>query len=355
MKKIFNAILIAFVMMLLFTPTPNISSAEQLSSAKAMCVIDCQTNRKLYSDNENIKLPMASTTKIVTALTVLQNCTELDKEFEVNNRAVGIEGTSIYLKYGEKMTVRELLYGMMLPSGNDAATALAYHVSNDMQDFCDLMQQTANKCGAYNSSFANPHGLDAPNHYTTAYDLALITKEALNNPTFKEIVTTKNTRIKGSVVGEYRYLKNKNKLLNTLEGCIGVKTGFTNKAGRCLVSACDRDGFKTVCVVLNDGPMFEDSEKLLNMAYDNYSQYTILPMYKIVRELSVENGLKPSVKTYTKKQIKYTLTNDEYERLEYRYDLPNCLNAPLEQDQIVGKVEIYLDNHLLFSEKSILW
>lgn len=332
--------------------TKNKVIAEELnSSAKAMCVIETSTSRKLYNKNDTQKLPMASTTKIVTALTVLNNCTNLDKEFVIDNRAVGIPGTSIYLKYGEVMTVRELLYGMMLPSGNDAATALALHISNDIPSFCKLMQKTAEICGAYNSSFDNPHGLDSNSHYTTAYDLALITAKALQNEVFKEVVTTKSTRIRGATEGTYRYLKNKNKLLNTLDGCIGVKTGYTGKAGRCLVSACERDNFKTVCVVLNCGPMFEESEQLLNNSYNNYKMYTIQPCYKTIRKIPVVDGRQEWVKTFTQKGFEYPLTKEEISRLEYRYDLPRIINAPVSKGEIVGKLEIYLDNYLLFSEK----
>ena len=356
MKKTFKVIgmllVICFLVctfVLKFSKNKCIISAD--SHFKAMCVIECDSARKLYKKDETLKLPMASTTKIVTALTVLNNCSDLDREFEVDNRAIGIPGTSIYLKQGEIMTVRELLYGMMLPSGNDAAMALAYHISADIPSFCKLMKQTVEKCGAYNSSFDNPHGLDSISHYTTAYDLALITAKALENETFKEIVTTKATRIRGSSEGTYRYLKNKNRLLNTLNGCIGVKTGFTNDAGRCLVSACERDGFRTVCVVLNCGPMFEESESYLNMAYKEYEKVTLLPSYKIIRQISVEQGKKDFVKTFSKKAFIYPLTKDELSRIIIKYNLPNSLNAPVLKDEIIGNVEIYLDNCLLFSEK----
>lgn len=355
MKKINKFVLVllivAFVSCLSFCSIGNNCNLKAETSAKAMCVIATQSGRKLYSKNENQKLPMASTTKIVTALTVLENCKDLDKEFVVDPRAVGIPGTSIYLKKDEVMTVRELLYGMMLPSGNDSATALAYHIGKDMPTFCKLMQKTAQKCGAFNSNFENPHGLDSPNHYTTAHDLALITAKSLENETFLEIVTTKSTRIRGSSEGTYRYLKNKNKLLNTLDGCIGVKTGFTNNAGRCLVSACERDNFRTVCVVLNCGPMFEDSAEYLNRAYNEYQNVTLLPNYKIIRKVQVNNGKKPFVKTFTKHSFVYPLTKDELDRIIIKYDMPNSIDAPVIKESVIGNVEIYLDNHLLFSEK----
>lgn len=356
MKKIFKKLTIPIVVLILLcTVIFGLKSGKKEISAdssfKAMCVIECNSSRRLYSKGETMKLPMASTTKIVTALTVLENCKDLDKEFKIDNRAVGITGTSIYLKNDEVMTARELLYGMMLPSGNDAATALAYHISNDIPTFCKLMKSTAEKCGAYNSSFDNPHGLDSSSHYTTAYDLALITAKALDNDIFKEIVTTKSTRIRGATTGTYRYLRNKNKLLSTLDGCIGVKTGFTNYAGRCLVSACERNGFRTVCVVLNCGPMFEESEKYLNMAYKEYNKVTLLPSYKIIRRISVQNGKKNYVKTFSKKSFEYPLTEKELSRIVYKYNLPNCIQAPVLKDDVVGNLEIYLDNCLLFSEK----
>ena len=349
-KRVISIIILAMLVLLSFSNN-KVSYGESGCCAKAMIVLDTNSGRVLAGKNYDERLPIASTTKIVTALTVLYNCKNLDKEIEIDKRAVGVPGTSIYLKEGEKLTIKELLYGMMLPSGNDSATALAYYIGGSIEKFCNLMNKTAILCGANNSSFENPHGLDSDNHYTTAYDLAKITAKALENDIFKEIVTTKSTRIKGSSVGAYRYLKNKNKLLNTLDGCLGVKTGFTNKAGRCLVSACERAGFRTVCVVLNCGPMFEESEKLFNYVYGNYSYTELLGEYKIIRNVDVNDGKSESVKVFTKRGFSYPLLPDEEKMLEYRYLLPNSIDAPVKKDEIVGDLEIYLNNHLLFSEK----
>lgn len=350
-----TAIIFSFVSVNSFFCTKNIASAENIANAqitaKSMVLIEANTGRVLYGKNCEEKRTMASTTKIVTALTVLNNCNNIHKEIKIHDKAVGISGTSIYLKKGESLTVEELLYGLMLPSGNDAATALAYYVGGDIPTFCKMMQETAKQCGAENSSFANPHGLDEDGHYTTALDLAKITAKALENETFYKIVTTKSTRIKGSAEGTYRYLKNKNKLLNTLNGCIGVKTGFTDDAGRCLVSACERNGLRTICVVLKCGPMFEESADIFEKAYQEYSYVELLPEYKIIRSLQVESGKKEYVKVYTKRGFKYPLTLDEAKRMEYRYNLPNSLKAPIKQEECVGDLEIYLDNHLLFFEK----
>lgn len=352
-----NNIIFTITLILIAALTTFLMSIQQKTfaefgntSAKCMVIIEADTGRVLYGKDYNNRVPMASTTKIVTALTVLENCDNINKEILVDDRAVGIPGTSIYLKKGERLTIKELLYGMMLPSGNDAATALAYSVGGDITTFSNMMLKTALNAGAINSSFANPHGLDEDNHYTTAYDLAKITAKALENEIFKEIVTTKSTRIKGSKEGTYRYLKNKNKLLNTLNGCIGVKTGFTNKAGRCLVSACERD-YRTVCVVLNCGPMFEDSTRLFEEAYSKYSKVNILPSYKILRRIPVVEGKHQDVKLFTRRGFSYPLTESEKNGLEFKYVLPNSLIAPIKKDDCVGELRIYLDNHLLFSEK----
>ena len=352
MKKMIKIVyFICVVAIFCFSLPFEIANAESLTTAASMVVIDANSGRVLYGKNYNEKRPMASTTKIVTALTVLENCNDLNHEIEVDDRAVGIEGTSIYLKHGEKLSINELLYGMMLPSGNDAATALAYEIGKSIPEFCNMMTKTAQSVGAVSSCFANPHGLDDKNHYTTALDLALITAKALKNEAFKEIVTTKSTRIKGSSVGTYRYLKNKNKLLNTLNGCIGVKTGYTSKAGRCLVSACERDGMQLVCVVLNCGPMFEESGELFEKAFGEYKMVELLSSYKIIRSLQVTDGKQDFVKVYSKRGFCYPLTNIEEQNIEYEYILPNSLEAPIEKDEQIGEIKIYLDKHLLFSEK----
>ncbi len=324
-------------------------SIEYHSSAKACVVLDSGSGRIFYQRNSDTRLALASTTKIVTAITAIENCSDLDTKFKVDDRAIGIYGTSIYLQRGEELSTRELLYGLMLRSGNDAATAIAYHVGGSVEKFCEMMNATAKKAGAINSNFCNPHGLDDPNHYTTAMDLAKITAYALENPTFSEIVKTKSTKIAG--VDNERYLVNKNKLLNNLKGCIGVKTGFTDDAGRCLVSACERDNFKVVCVVLNCGPMFEESADMLEAVYNKYQNVEVLEPYHYVRSIPVENGEENSAELYSKKGFSYPLSSQEYEKISVVYDLPESLCAPVDSEKAVGKVKVYYDKHLIFSEE----
>ncbi len=327
------------------------TSAENLyTSAVGGCVIEAESGRVLFEKNKDKKVPMASTTKIMTAITAIENCENLDEKFEISPKAVGVEGTSLYLRKGDVYSTRDLLYALMLISGNDASVAIAERVAGSTSEFVTLMNELAKKIGANSTHFANTHGLDADGHYTTAYDLAKITAYALNNDTFREIVSTKNTKITNGN-GENRYLKNKNKLLFTLDGCIGVKTGFTNDAGRCLVSAVERNGMRLVCVVLNCGPMFEESATLLNECANRFKKVDITSLYNYNNEVEVLDGREKLAKLYTKEKFFYPLTDKEVESLEIVYTLPKLIEAPLSKDSEVGKIEVFLNKDLLFSEK----
>lgn len=318
------------------------------SSAKAMCVLDKDTNRILYSKNEHKQLPMASTTKVVTLITVLENCNDLNQVITVNDNAVGVEGTSIYLRKGEQIAVLDLLYGLMLRSGNDSATALAYHVGGSVEGFAELMNKLAKKVGANNSHFVNPHGLDNQNHYTTAYDLALITSYALNNDTFKQIVSTKTHVIDATNMSDKRYLTNKNKLLSSLDGCCGVKTGFTSKAGRCLVSATERDNHTSVCVVLNCGPMFEESAELLEQSFVDYCQVKLVDKNKQIYNEYVTDNQSGRLYLFAEDDYYYPLKQGEEQKIKLKYTV-SLDNA--KQGAVVGKIDIFLDNQLLNSVK----
>ncbi|MFQ6752218.1 MAG: D-alanyl-D-alanine carboxypeptidase family protein [Clostridia bacterium] len=319
-------------------------SAANLSSAKGMCVIEKDSKRVIYSKNMNDKMPMASTTKIMTTITVLQHCDDLDEIIKVDDSAIGVEGTSIYLREEEMISVRDLLYGLMLRSGNDAATALACYIGGDVAGFAKMMNELANKIGATNSNFMNPHGLHHDNHYTTAYDLALISAYALNNPIFKEIVSTKSHIIEETNVSDKRYLTNKNKLLSSLEGCCGVKTGFTKKAGRCLVSSCERDDTTYVCVVLNCGPMFEESRDLLNNCFINYKNTKIIDKNReIYNEYFIDEN-SGKLYLYTNEDFYYPLKNQEYEKIKIKYNI-TLNDAKIGEN--VGEIQIFFENDLI--------
>ncbi|HJD05800.1 MAG TPA: D-alanyl-D-alanine carboxypeptidase [Candidatus Onthoplasma faecipullorum] len=343
----FTLVLISLIVLCVGVFVPIVSQsmpAYASSSAKGMCVIEKDTGRVLYSKNMNEKLPMASTTKIMTLITVLQNCDDLDQYIQVDDLAVGVEGTSIYLRKNETIKVRDLLYGLMLRSGNDAATALACHVGGSVKGFCKLMNELATKIGAKNSHFNNPHGLDDPEHYTTAYDLALITAYALNNTIFKEVVSTKNHVIPETNMSDIRYLTNKNKLLSRLDGCVGVKTGFTSKAGRCLVSACERDNMTTVCVVLNCGPMFEESESLLNASFNEYNHTLLVDKNKEIPNKVIENTEGERLYIYPENDFYYPLKENEKDKVEVKY---NIEKSTAEDGEVVGNIEIFYDNQLI--------
>ncbi len=343
-KKILVFLLLVSACCINLVPRQIASANAVSSSASGMCVIDSASKRILYEHNKDKKLEMASTTKVVTAITVLDNCKNLEEKIKVDNKAIGIEGTSIYLRKDEVISVKDLLYGLMLRSGNDAATALAIHVGGSVDGFADLMNKTAKKVGAKNSNFKNPHGLHHAEHYTTAYDLAIITAYALNNPLFEQIVSTKHYTISATNASEKRYLTNKNKLLSTLEGCCGVKTGYTKNAGRCLVSACNRKDFKAVCVVLNCGPMFEESAQLLNSAYNEYNYAKIIDKNKEIYNEYMIDETNGKLYLYTNEDFYYPLKDNEFSKLKLKYQLD--LDDAVE-GEVVGQIQVYLYNCLI--------
>jgi len=239
-------------------------------SAKSAILIDGASGRVLYEHNAYEKLPMASTTKIMTGLLACESG-KLSENVKTSAFASGTEGSSLWLKIGEKQTLENLTYGLMLKSGNDAAVAIAEYLGGSIDAFALLMNKKAREIGAKNTSFENPHGLDSSMHYTTAYDLALIAKEAMNNKKFREIVSTKTYSIPMKGEKWDRALKNHNKLLWRYDGCNGVKTGYTKISGRCLVSSAERNGELLICVTLNAPDDWNDHEKLLNDGFSNYT------------------------------------------------------------------------------------
>ena len=354
--KYFGLVLIVGLLVLCSTVSTNkmlvsaVQTVDLSTSAKAMCVLEKDSGRIIAGKNEDMQLPMASTTKIVTAITVIQNCNNLDELIQVDDSAVGVEGSSIYLRKGELISVKDLLYGLMLRSGNDSAVALACHVGGNVEGFAKLMNETAKNIGASNSSFVTPHGLDHKDHYTTAYDLARITAYALNNPIFKEIVSTKMHVVDATNKSDKRYMSNKNRLLNSLDGCIGVKTGFTTKAGRCLVSATERDNETFVCVVLNCGPMFEESASLLNTAHALYENNKIIYKDREIYNEYIIDKKEGKLYLYAEEDFYFPMQENEMDklRLEYNVKLDNAKVG----DQ-VGEIKVFFENNLLKTIKLV--
>lgn len=327
----------------------NCFSSSKINTIESYLVMEVNSNRVLSKKNENEKMFMASTTKILTAIVIIENC-NLNDEVLVTKKTTGIEGSSIYLEPGEKLTVKQLLYGLMLRSGNDCAETLAVFCSNSIENFAELMNLTAKKIGANSSNFVNPHGLHNDNHYTTAYDLALISSYAIKNDTFKEIVSTKWIEIPFTTKNYNRKLKNKNKLLWNMEGATGIKTGYTKNAGRCLVTSCEKNGMELVSVVLNCPPMFEKTQNLLNDTFSNYKNYKLVNSDNFVGFINIINS-DDKCGLYIKKDIVFPLTEYEYQNLKIEYDYPKNLEKLPDKDMEIGKITISTKNNLLFIEK----
>lgn len=254
-------------------------------SAECACLINADTNEVVFEYNTHNRHSMASTTKIMTAIMALEKSNP-DEIVTVSANASSQEGSSIYLKTGEEISMENLMYGMMLNSGNDAAYAIAEHIGGTNENFCQMMNEKAKEIGADNTSFKNSNGLDADGHYSTAYDMAIIASYGLKNDKFREIVSTKNEKIDNG--DSITYLKNHNKLLWNYDGCIGVKTGYTKKTGRCLVSAAERDGVRLVAVTLNAPNDWEDHSKMLDYGFENIKKHMIMKKGDILKSINDE-------------------------------------------------------------------
>lgn len=355
-RKTLAFLVLAVIAAVIFTVTSvaGKASAETVytGSAECMIVLERDTERVLNEKNADKKRPMASTTKIATAITVIDNVTDLDKIVRVPAAAVGVEGSSIYLEKDEELTVRDLLYGLMLQSGNDCAAALAITTAGSIENFAALMNETAAKVGADNTNFANPHGLHHDEHYTTARDLGKITAYAMKNPIFREIVGTKRYVMPWKDREYDRVIVNKNKILSTYEGGDGVKTGYTKKAGRCLVASATRDGMNVIAVVLNCGPMFEDCRQLLDGAF---AEYSLKDVSKAVDLSSVSaivtDGKAQSTRLETEKGLFYPLTESEYGAIRFEVSGVDSMSAPVHIGDENGKIKFYSGNRLLFERK----
>lgn len=354
MKKRVSIILILSMLIILFTSNKfEVAEAYEVNSAAlAMVVLEGNTNTVLYSKNANQELAMASTTKIVTAILAIENCKDLDEKFLVSEKAIGIEGTSIYLKSGERLSMRELLYGLILASGNDCAVAIAEYFEGE-EHFVEMMNNLAESLGLEHTHFANPHGLDSEGHYTSAYDLAVLTSYALKNSTFKEIVSTERMVIEKNDLYQARYLKHKNRLLFTDKNCIGVKTGFTDNAGRCLVHAHEENGMQLISVVLNCGPMFEECDRLTKLAMDNYTMKEFVKPYNFVSNIEIADSEKSEIGVITVKGFSKPILNTEEDLYEVKYIMPDRLVAPISLNQGVGTVQVLYNNEVIFESELI--
>lgn len=311
--------------------TASNSSEIPTINSRAYVVIDRNSNTVLVGRNENQKKKMASTTKIMTALVVIEN-NNLSDTVEISKKAASTGGSRLGLKTGDKLTVSDLLYGLMLRSGNDAAVALAEYTSGSINAFAELMNKKASELGLSNTHFVTPHGLDEDEHYTTAYELAILANYALNNEFFAKIVGTKTYTI--TINGYPKSITNTNELLGNLSGVYGVKTGFTNGANRCLVSACKRSNMNIICVVLGaDTKKFRttDSIKLIEYCFNNFSYVNI---EEIIAN-NFENWKKDNINSFV---INKGISN----YINLAYDKPQHSKIPVKND-LIDKFNIFIN------------
>lgn len=331
-----------FVLVLPF----NVSAVS--TSASAAVVINADTNEVLYSHNADKKLSMASTTKIMTAL-LLCEAGDFEKEITVSAEMLRVEGSSMGLLAGDKVRRYDLLYGMMLASGNDAANVTAYELGGTVDGFVKLMNEKAKSIGMKNTNFETPSGLDAKEHYSTAYDMAILASYALKNPDFKKAVASQKETLFYGNEPYKRTLTNHNKLLKSYPYAIGVKTGFTKKSGRCLVTAARKDGKTVVAVTLNDPNDWADHKNLLEYGLNSIKLTEIVPE-KTNYNIEVVSGTESKLKVEIK-PIKMSYYKDS--NFETVVNLPRFLYAPVKKGEIIGSVD-YVSNGEIFKTVDIL-
>ena len=309
------------------------------TNASCAILMDAESGRVLYEQNIHQPRLIASITKLMTALVAAERAEDLDEVVTVKGEWLGSEGSSIYLKAGEEITLRALLYGLMLQSGNDAAMAIACHTAGSEADFVALMNARAAELGMKDSSFANPSGLNDDNHYSTAYDMALLAQACLRNETVAEICATRSITI-GT-----RTFVNHNKLLHRYEGCVGMKTGFTEKAGRTLVSAAARDGQTLICVTLNDGNDWNDHMKLLDYGFRTFPRRVLCGQGEVLGSVAVEGSLIPTMAVETREELGYPLTEAEEPVMEI--ELLRSPSAPIDSLVQLGEARWRLGGEVI--------
>lgn len=314
-------------------------------SAECAIVINADTGGVLYEKNAYRQRAMASTTKIMTALITLESG-DLDRPFTVDGMAIKVEGTSMGLREGDTVTRRALCYGMLLPSGNDAANAAAVNIAGSLSAFAELMNKRAARIGMNDTHFVNPSGLDAEGHYTTARDMALLTREALKNEEFRSICKMRTAQVEFGAPPQKRTLYNSNKMLRLYDGCIGVKTGFTDNARRCLVSAAERGGCTVIAVTLNAPDDWNDHKKLLDRGFSE-----IKPVDVRINSFAAEvvGGSSDTVTIVPGRAVTLGLTDEESRTVSVRYNTPGFVYAEIEKGDTLGYADIYLGE--LFLEK----
>ncbi|MGI6085056.1 MAG: D-alanyl-D-alanine carboxypeptidase family protein [Acetivibrionales bacterium] len=325
-------------------------NCEPVINARSALVMDFETGTVLYEKNAYLKRPMASTTKIMSAIVALEN-SDLEEDVLISGKAAGMGGSVMGLKKDTIVKMRDLLNGMLICSGNDAAVAIAEHIGGSVEGFCELMNKKAIEIGAFSTSFSNPHGLDEENHYTTAYDLAKITRYALKNPHFNEIVKRKEYYYNG------RVLKSTNEMLTSYEGADGVKTGYTGLAGRCLVTSATKNNMRLISVVLfcdTKNLRTSSSQKILDYSFVEYGRVFLLEKGRIVGSVKVDRSKSLNeVMVVVSEDLKAVLKHSQRDNLYTRVSLPEKVMAPVRKGSIMGTVSVFQDDKII-AETSLI-
>lgn len=374
MKKIFYSILIFLLILLNFSTVcaddvdnevdfedaievtaSNVSELPKTNSRRYI-VYDRISKSMIIGKNEDVKSAMASTTKIMTTIVILEKA-DLNEKVTVSAKAGGTGGSRLGLKRGDKASVRDLLYGLMLRSGNDAAVALAEHVGGSVKGFAELMNEKAIELGLTNTHFVTPHGLDDANHYTTALELAKLTDYAMNNETFAKIVGTKSTTI--YINNQSRQINNTNELLGVLNGVVGVKTGFTNNAGRCLVTETKRNNMDIITIVLGADTKKDrtkDSVNLIEYTFSKYKMYNLeeqiieeFNKWKNINEkrILIIKGKQSNPKLALGAIEKAIIPICDNDKIEYSINALTEAKAPVEQWNVMGTLTVKLNGKIL--------
>lgn len=313
-------------------------------SAKSAILIEAETGTILYAKDIHTQRAMASTTKIMTAILTIE-AGDLDAEFTVDPLAIMVEGTSMGLQEGDRVSRRDLLYGIILPSGNDAANAAAVSVAGSVPAFVQMMNDKARELGLSNTHFVTPSGLDAKGHYTSAYDLAMLTAYAMKNELFREVVACKSKDLEYGNPPYSRTLYNSNKMLSRYDGAIGVKPGFTDDARRCLVSAAERNGTTLIAVTLNDGNDYNDHTAMLDYGFTQVRTYPLETACSVKVAVA---GTGESVGVYADEDT-LSLTVEQHQKLQCRVLLPRIIYGDVKRGQQVGELVFSIDGKILKS------
>ena len=344
MKKTVSIIL-SFILM--FSFSLNIQAKEQPEvKALGAVLMDMDTGRILWGKNENEPLAMASTTKIMTAIIAIESG-RLDETITVSKRAQSAPEVKMGIKEGEKYTLKDLLYAMMLSSYNDTAVAISEYLGGSVENFCETITEKAKDLGCTDTVFKTPNGLDLENHHSTAKDMAIITAYALKNDIFREVIKTPAYTVKGTRTFD---VTNKDRLLTEYEGAIGVKTGFTGKAGHCFVGAAQRNGMTLISVVLGSGwgttgkeQKWIDTKNILNYGFQNFSNVDIVKSGDFTGNVPVTMSKSDFIPTEMCESISLPLNDEEKENIMINIILPDSIEAPIKKDTIIGKAEIIIN------------